>query len=156
MTHSFSWIALMNSTNHRRSVNLMKSPQPRPKIVSTGCLPSTMFTLNSKNTGFSHPNLDITQVSFIMLFVCFMNIQESTCNSAVSPGGKGRERNLSGALQKQQSGPLVIHVIVNNFSMPSPSTKTYTVYYINCFTSSQDTTTNPTTVLATILQSALT
>lgn len=27
---------------------------------------------------------------------------------------RGRERNLGGAVQKQQAGPLVIHVIVNN------------------------------------------
>lgn len=32
-------------------------------------------------------------------------------------GGKNSQGNLSGAFQKQHLGPLVIHVIVNNFSV---------------------------------------
>lgn len=66
------------------------------------------------------------------------NVMQNKCTKA---SVTRRERNLRGALQKQQTGgPLLIHVIVNNFTVPSPYAETHIVY-CNSFTASYTLTT---------------
>lgn len=68
----------------------------------------------------------LTQVSFILLVgeLCLLtrmscigvnaNVMQKKCMRDIHRKGNVREKNLSGVLQTQQTGPLVIHVIVNN------------------------------------------
>lgn len=151
VTRSVLWRVLIKSPNQCRIINQRKKkPQLQPKLVSTSCLPTKC--IQKKPEDFQIKSMTLTLVWNIRFFwhacydyISYMYTQGSRGNGAtvmqsecvrVSIARRERQGNGEGkkTQEKQKTGPLVIHVIVNNFRVSSASKQIQMVYILNSLT----------------------